>query len=220
MSNWVYNTLLMEGIEKMPYYTDEGQFDLNKVIPMPEDLNIKTAPEVAIAVYLLNKKMEEDEIASLPYWKRGLLAQYVGTYVPDDNKERLVPTQAGRAVIKGASTCSQEELDQLYEDGERCVCNIVKYGYPSGYEWKKYFWGTLWTSDTKIMPGKILFDTKGMPPLHVVHKMSIQNPGKTVTINWSDEGRTAGTAVFIDGKCIDYKEGFIDENLEFIETMK
>ena len=41
MSNYITNTVCMKGIENLPLYDTDGNFDFNKIIPMPKELDIK-----------------------------------------------------------------------------------------------------------------------------------------------------------------------------------
>ena len=134
MPNHVENVIYLEGpeeqiqalLEKVKY--DEigvGSLDFQKVIPMPDSLNIESgsrttdgleAYEDFCKVYTMAGTVERDPLE--------------------------VPKEKEEAFLRTRTDIRREE----WELGRTAFQNQVRFGYPTWYEWCGNAWGTKWNS--------------------------------------------------------------------------
>lgn len=133
MPNHVTNVIKMQGITNLPLFTEEDgirRFDFNKLIQMPESLNIESGGmENDSIVYFLTERCTIPLICL------------------DDNKKEIISKTVAhnffgdewvQAVFNRAmeSACQQKINEtELYELGEKYVQNYLKYGYTTWYDW-------------------------------------------------------------------------------------
>lgn len=78
MPNYVENRIIMEGIEDLPLY-EKWEFDFNKLIPMPESLNVTAGSTNDEDIYIYLSEMFTKDIVNDP------LAKKLITNMFDDN---------------------------------------------------------------------------------------------------------------------------------------
>ena len=80
MPNITTNTVKMEGIFRLPLFDDKGNFDFNRIIPMPPSLDIEcgSVTDHAIVCYLTEKGTVP--VDDLDYKKVGLLVKLLKSY--------------------------------------------------------------------------------------------------------------------------------------------
>lgn len=204
MPNYVANTLKMKDITKLPLFTEQDGkkcFDFNKVIPMPEALNIESSSRAEWAiVYYLTKR------CVIP----------VGCLMGDDKKiaDATVHNQFSRNWLQEVYTRTQKwaynapesQKDKLFEDGKQYVDNYKQYGATSWYEWCIENWGTKWNagSNGQIDDDTIVFKTAWSMPEPVIMKLSQMYPDREIDIMFADEGRGSNTGhiVYQNGQVI------------------
>ena len=71
MPDYTKNQIIMEGIEDLPLY-EKGQFDFNKLIPMPESLNVDAESTNAEDIYIYLSEMFTKDIVNDPLAKKRL----------------------------------------------------------------------------------------------------------------------------------------------------
>lgn len=139
MPNWVQNDIFLYGEEEdikkvlELVKSDESEFDFNKIIPMPKELDIDSSSDndLAIICYLSNKLTVPFDKLDKNYLK------YV-TNMFDNNwaatlyYERLPDRK--------------EDFNKLYKLGKTCCENIRNYGYVDWYNWRRDKWGTKWNA--------------------------------------------------------------------------
>ena len=184
---------------------DIGSLDCNKIIPMPDSLNMEdgTFTDRSINAYLCainpnaikfpqHEKLTEYEFQSL--------CKYVFDYYIKFHRLCTVNAQCNAWLME----LKDAERDMLIENGKRYVDNIVKYGFPTWYEWKCMYWGSKWGC-YNFKPYKdhtMRFQSANGDVSPVIKELSRKYPTIKFDYKWADEdyGRNAGNVVLLDGK--------------------
>lgn len=174
MPNWTTNFIAaipkngvkFLNIQKEDLFTD-GEFDFNKLIPMPEDLNIQIPCEVneayAVIYYLTDRCSTQP--SELPEKKKAFLGKFFKKGAPDVLFQTL------------CAETSLQDSDSLYEAGRQFVSNLKNHGCPSWYEWKKEHWGVKANADyTAASEDTLSFVTPWCAPLPVFEALSAKYP--------------------------------------------
>lgn len=211
MPNWVKNIVKMRGIVNLPLFSEEDgatDFDFNKLIPMPVELNIESGSMTErFIVYFLTERCTVP-IQDLDPIKKVTLNKLVTNMLhPISWPEKVVDM-----VRKQMSSATCEERDKAYETGRQYVSNYEKYGFPTWYEWCIHNWGTKWNaSDTVILnTDTILFDTAWSNPEPVIMKLAEMYPDAEIEHWWADEniGYNTGHRVIRNGEGqVEYFDG-------------
>lgn len=180
MPNHVRNVIRMEGIGKLPLYgtSEDGvrYFDFNKLIPMPEALNIAAGSP------------ETDAICAL------IIRLCSGRFLPVEIKE-----------LKNRIACkakSAEEEQELVEIGLQYATNVVKYRASTWYDWCIREWGTKWNAyECEIEDDQVKFSTAWSNPEPVIKKLAEMYPESHIEHLWADEdtGNNTGFRQYDDG---------------------
>lgn len=200
---------------------DNGKATFQKLIPMPKELDITegTVTENAI-VYVMSKKepeeflrikklLEETEddfhgnlwnkyMRDITMEQMNEIEKVVNRYIPDEAEEKL-----------GIKT--------LEELGELCLNNILKYGYPTWYDWSCKNWGTKWDAmETEGIPekGEISFLTAWGEPINVIEKLFKKYPNSKIEWEYIGEGNEFRGKIYSNGDGIIHKEEYEIENEE------
>lgn len=203
MPNWVFNTVNAseETIKKYMTKNDKGEdeFDFNKVVYMPEDLNVESGVnDIKIVAYLTDKlklettdemKREFDLIISNPF--------ALGSF--DEVRDRL---------------SEHKDIDKLYDEGKVLVENYKKYGSTDWYNWRWEHWGTKWNAcNTYYDEGfSLQFDTAWSVPEQIFVEMSKQNPDDTIEVFSEEETGWWVRAEYKNGETIILGEGETPED--------
>ena len=187
MPNYVSNTIRMEGIANLPLFTEKDgvkAFDFNKIIPMPESLNIEDGSRTqdAIIYYLTERCTVQVENLSLV--EKTLFDQLVHLWGTSS------PTKEVGAVLKRAQSLgSDSDREALYHDGSIYVSNYQKYGATTWYDWCRKNWGTKWNAINTLVYGhdEVSFDTAWEPPEPVVARLAEMYPGTEIRHIWTYE---------------------------------
>jgi hypothetical protein len=179
---------------------EENPFDFNKVIPMPESLNVNSGPvtDTSLAAYdIINSKGLSWD------WdirKKNPIGEYHAFH-----KTRTGSTVTLEEYIKMEIAIGSADLKL----GEKLCKNVELYGCPTWYEWCCRNWGTKWnaaepTSELNGNTLKIVFDTAWSHPRPVIKKLASLFPDLRIDHNWADEdiGSNTGTS--------NYKYGIIE----------
>lgn len=204
MPNWVQNKIIFDDngdtavaalIRKLKELveTDESEFDFNKLIPMPETLDIEsgTHQDWAIAYYVtdrLTKPVEETNLAELI--SNRFDADWANTAVA--RLKKLIKTD------------SITDLDKLYEEGKQYCYNREHYGFYTWYDWCCCNWGTKWNSSEAYwcFDNRVLyFQTAWSAPFPVIEAMAEKYPELNFTHQWADEdiGNNCGEMWYSEG---------------------
>lgn len=194
MPNNVMNILKMQGITKLPLFSHkDGQmeFDLSKIVPMPEALNRGSGSIEDLAIETVLRKL-----VSHP---RSLLCSYITTGMKDDAYQRSIENSA----------ISEDELCKL---GLAYISNKALYGATSWYDWCIMNWNTKWNAYSTDMydDDTIAFATACSPPENVIARLAEMYPGAVIEHWWADEdcGNNSGYTMYgsSGGTIKDYHE--------------
>lgn len=204
MPNYVTNIIKMEGNKKrfkkvLNYLEgDESKIDFNKIIPMPESLNVNagTSETYAIAVYLYKERNDDSKL-----------------------KEILNYSWAKSEKIKTVNDLYEYLLirhKNLLEDGKIYVDNIEKYGSSTWYDWCIKNWGTKWNAgDAWVNEDSFGFCTAWANVINLICKLSKRFNDITFNYDFADEdfGFNLGRVKIKNGEVIEgyFPEGGSDE---------
>lgn len=138
MPNWVQNDISLSGEEEdikkvlELVKSEESDFDFNKIIPMPKELEIASSSDndFAIICYISNKLTIPFEQLDKRYLK--YVTNMFNKNFASDIYERLFDRT--------------DDMDRLYELGKICCENIRNYGHVDWYDWCIDNWGTKWNA--------------------------------------------------------------------------
>ena len=227
MPNWVKNRIITGNrdlteklIEK--YGTLAGdedtksmQFDFNKVIPMPEDLQIEfsTKSDNALSLYLTKVSPYVDYFGDikdkLSYDEFNDIKKNISKHLMCNHCVTIDENSLPKVLEK-----YNDELDSMFKLGERQVSNIMKYDAVNWYDWSINNWGTKWNSESLEVDDRkqtLSFETAWDPAIPVFLEITKQNPTKRFAFMYADEaiGSHVGYVLASNGH-IDYKGTFED----------
>ena len=196
MPNYVKNKIRFSGPDKdvremlEKIKNDElgiGTIDFKKVIPMPESLMIECGSRTT----------------------NGLKA--VDTYIREHGCDHLVnPDYADdlKYVLDAHKSELPEDDQETWDICTIAAVNILKYGYPTWYEWSIDNWGTKWNacgyeegidySEDECLD----FDTAWSAPIPIIEKLAATYPSIAFEHKWADEdfGNNVGHMEYKDGE--------------------
>ena len=208
MPNHVSNIIKMKGITKLPLFKEEREgdeiikcFDFNKLIPMPESLNMESGSmtDISVVYYMTERctipvdRMDKD--------KKELTQKIVSNLF--SSSEEWLKEVFNRAMVK-AFDSSDKEKDKMYENGKVYVKNYTDYGATTWYDWCRHNWDTKWNaySNEQIDEDTISFQTAWSCPEKVIEKLAEMYPDAHIEHWWADEdcGSNTGYREYIDGQ--------------------
>ena len=212
MPNWVANKLKIEADEALvneildAIKKDEGgrgTIDFNKLIPMPEALNITSG----------SLSHRGTEVCRL-MMANGITYHGDGHFEFADLDSMTIKPDA---FIKEYAD-DIEANPEMLELGRKCLENIMEYGSPTWYEWCATNWGTKWNAQSSTGysyedgSGAITFDTAWSSVPKIIEKIAGMFPEVYFKYQYADEdlGSNVGELEFSDGGFDDgylYKDG-------------
>ena len=190
MPNYTENRIFMEGIENLPLY-EKGRFDFNKLIPMPESLDVAAGSTNAEDIYIYLSEMLTKDIVNDP------LACKLISNTFDKNYVLTVGERCKKLSLEDTI------LAQRYRSGKQLVENYQKYGYTTWYDWRNANWGTKWNAcDTSIEDGSVTFLTAWSEPEPIFKELSRRYPDKRIRIEADYEDGYTHVADYHGGECI------------------
>ena len=208
MPNWAYNTLAIKhnDVEVLKKIKEElkgdveGQYlDFNKVIPMPETLDV-TSPlrENDLMFYILTLAKNRDEILELPPRILSHVQSILDEHKTDKSLNELLKKymqEYTKLVLAG--TADKKDKHGIVAgisllQGHHYFMNIVRYGVYSWYDWRCAMWNTKWNADCNEvkLEGDTLtyqFDTAWSGPWPIAAAISALYEGTTVVMNTTYE---------------------------------
>lgn len=218
MPNWVQNNITFIGdaaeIKKMleAIKDDEigfGSIDFNKIISMPELLNIECGSRTDKGIEMVKEFLE-----NFPKELKGK----GGTY------EDFVEDMRNHSM-----DISDEEEKEIWDIGVTAVDNLYKYNATTWYDWRCENWGTKWNACecAKVNENSksISFQTAWSTPFPVMKKLSEMFPNIEIRTEFADEdiGQNCGMCTLKGGEIISEwnpsDEETNKEALEFAATV-
>lgn len=213
MPNYCWNHVHMNGIRNKDLFNKDEQFDFNKIIPMPESLNIEDGTRTDDGIDLVMLEILKHWLTEPSYRIPINSMQAVKVLYNEIN------SHLNRFTKSTALELRAEDIDKRKALGLQALTNIVMHGYPTWYDWCCNHWGTKWNClDTFIEDdNNVSFTTAWCIPYGIFIELSSMFPYDEITVNWEEEGGTCGVASFLDGECIQDDEyvmidGWYDED--------
>lgn len=189
MPNHIMNRLRLEGdqnrIDELleSIKSEESVMDFNKIIPMPESLNIESGSRTNNGL-----KAYKDFV-------------YVYTFAGTEEKDLLnIPKEKEEIFLKARPDIKRDE----WELGKAAFQNEQKYGAATWYEWANREWETKWSAyDSKLAEDNtIIFKTAWSRAMPVIQKLAENFPDLYFEYCWADEdlGVNVGMAEFENGE--------------------
>lgn len=163
-----------------------GTLDFNKLIPMPEELNIECSSATDrglahyknfVSDYMFSKGLKEIDYLNIPEESEQLHLKYY-KHIPNEE----------------------------WELGKKAYRNQIKYGARDWYHWAIQNWGLKcsaygFKAPEAREPNKIIFDTPDYAPHKIVWMIAEKYPDVEITHEWTSEalGTYCGTKIYRDG---------------------
>jgi len=211
MPNWVKNiiTARAETINKIKEkYFEDGVLSFQKVIPMPEDLNIESSGRGELGLmylYIENNKINKDTINKV---YRSLNCFHTDIY-----KEKRFQD----AIKEYEEKKDSEEIISRIELAKKYISNYEKYGEAEWYEWCVSNWGTKWDA-SRVFNNEtmIIFETAWSCPAKVLIEISRGLNGDEFELKYADEdfgSDNNGIVHFKNGDILDFE---VDMGEDFV----
>lgn len=207
MPNHVKNVVKMEGITNLPLFVEEDGkrcFDFNKIILMPESLNIESGSMTdECAMYYLTEKCTIP-VGCLDAEKMKTAKGIIGNLF--SKQEDWLREIFNRAMTKAYKETEAKKIE-MYEKGKTYIEKYEKYGCTTWYDWCTKYWGTKWNaySNEQRDEDTIEFETAWSNPEPIMLKLSEMYPEATIEHWWADEdmGSNDGYRVYRGGKIVE-----------------
>lgn len=157
--------------------TDDNLFDLNKIIPMPEELDIEsgTMGELGAVAIITNIFTDPPSVATPNVLQILSFTRYMGSGWFNSMKQRWL-------------SASQEDQNKMLILGELYINNIAKYGCATWYDWRNKNWNTKWnTYEHYQTDNQLEFQTAWASPAPVIDKFMLQQQANA-NVKVLDEG--------------------------------
>lgn len=194
----------------------EVPFSFQKIIPMPESLNIeagsKTDDALRYYLALVQDTLQPDEQAALERARK-----------KGRRWNRLYQPMTGEEKQQFEDRITTGEQAAAMKDGATLLYNLSHYQATTWYDWRIENWGTKWdaydqtseeTDNGNTGTGNYTFNTAWAPPIPVIRRLAIIFPDIAFTWKWADEdyGHNLGEARFASGLLLWEKQ--IEEGTE------
>lgn len=163
-----------------------GTLDFNKLIPMPEELDIEcsSAADRGFAHY------------------KNFVSEYALSKGGKDIDYLNIPEEAEKLHLKYYKEIPENE----WELGRKAFRNQIKYGVRDWYHWSIQNWGLKWNAYGFKAPeartdNKIIFDSSDYAPHKIVRMIAEKYPDVEITHEWASEelGKYCGKKVYMNG---------------------
>lgn len=214
MPNWVFNELNVKNKETLEKYmtvdevSGEKNFDFNKIIKRPEELDITSpAREEDVIVYLTNILSKEPD-AEIKAKMVSICGPFSLTFKSMEERIKDIKEDIKNEKI------SPSDLATMYSKGGTYARNLEKYGASEWYSWSIKNWGVKWNAcNTQIVDeNNIMFDTPWGIPVPVLIAMSKQNPEEEIEVYSEEETGWWERSVYKNGVRTILAEGDEVEN--------
>lgn len=217
MPNHVTNILTIKGnteevtsvFNKIKTDKEEiGTIDFNKIIPMPESLNLTSGSITEESMFWALSKMSDNECAKYFNLLRNSIDILNGNRL-DTLKNRFSVKDISKVQKNAADYIPNEDEKKLgitdYESlGRMYLKNLEEYGATDWYDWHINNWGTKWNAyEAKLLnDNSIGFQTAWSTPVDIVKALSLQYPSLQFEVKYADEdyGYNVGEYTFENGE--------------------
>ena len=155
-----------------------GSVDFNKLITMPEELDVESSSKGDECLKLYIQSLQE-------------------------HKKICTTEELARKCGKPL-----KEYKEMLERGRKYYENIRKYGAPTWYEWCIDHWGTKWNAydctPIEQCTDRISFNTAWSSVPKIIEKLSEHFNDQTIAYRWADEdiGYNVGEQIYMNGQVI------------------
>ena len=215
MPNWVCNHLTIHGenaVEVMRSLLTENEesecgydLDFNKLIPMPEELNIVCGTITTNCAKLYVNAMLDDCDAYIKY--AGLFAKaFERDFILTESEQVQLMQDALRYTDYPDKKLLFSNKAEVYAYGKRALDNYEKYGAKDWYDWCCDNWGTKWnachTQINDLEKADIYFDTAWSAVPYIIAKIAELHPECKIEYEYAEEdtGVNAGYIIFENGE--------------------
>jgi len=159
----------------------EYEFDFNKLIPRPEDLNIESD---GLSMLLENDYMMSH---SLKDWVQTASQAELNSLTPSNLKEKFQAIPVDDRVQK----MLEEYPQSRYENFIKSLKNYRKYGHATWYDWSRQNWGTKWNyyQFAKVNDNEFYFQTAWSHCTPVMIALSKKFPPILFDVRYADEDK-------------------------------
>lgn len=216
MPNWVRNRLTIHGgnavkvMQSLLVESDidgEYDFDFNKIVPMPPELNLTAGKVTQNCAQLYINSLEEYGEEYIKYAKIYKQA-YKGDNVMllNDEWRMLMKEVLSHHDIEAADNRLMfNSPNEALEYGKRALDNYAQYGAVDWYDWCRTNWGTKWNAHNTEVPditnAVAYFDTAWSRVINLMQKLSAMHPECSFEYEYAEEepGYIAGRYEFRNG---------------------
>lgn len=193
---------MLEAIKSNDYGL--GTVDFNKIIPMPESLNIEAGSRTDRGL--------------------NLYKEFIGGLFNRKETDVLKFSAKTLAESEKVFLSKRKDIDSAeWELGKTTWNNIQNYGAPTWYEWSINNWGTKWNAygydENADYSGNenLWFQTAWSAPHPILQKLSEMYPDIIFEHDWADEdlGANCGRKIYRNGECTE--EYYPESQKEAIE---
>lgn len=201
--------------------------DFNKVIPMPDGLNIEAGSETDHGIWLyLMAANPYDSWPEAEAWGYEKLSPEA--YVPlkarfPDGSENRYQRERAEAIRNDGEGNQKERVKRMLALGKQAAENMLHYGATTWYAWCIAHWGTKWNAYggaefDRQQSNQFRFLTAWSPPEPVIQKLSQLYPALLLKHQWADEniGWNLGERIYHNGE-IKQEEFFVGGSQEAIQ---
>ena len=211
MPNWVKSIIKTkpETLNNvMKKYSDKNKFSLNKVIPMPKDLDVNSGNTGAYGLIYLYLDTKDCKIKS----EINEVFKSLNPFTKDIEEDSLY-----KNVIKNkVSFMDKKECIDL---ANKYISNYRKYGHCTWYEWCRDNWGTKWdVIDFSKNSDTMMFETAWAFPWEVILELSKKYPESVFECKYADESIKENSGMFNiqDGEIIQEIYDLTEEQIKEI----
>lgn len=175
---------------------DIGSIDFDKIIPMPEELNLTSGSIEydAINAYLSAVNPSNEQFEGIPKMDQ----EKFNNLVIEMNDQKYFTKYC--ANLKPQEISESGFKENLIELGEKYVSNFQKYKSTTWYDWSINNRGSKWNAyDMQpLKDNTITFSTAWSMVMPVISKIAEMNPDIKIEYMWADEdiGANVGRAFF------------------------
>ena len=212
------NSLLSENSESENGY----DVDFNKIIPMPEDLNIESGSVTHDCAKLYVNAMLEGCDA---------YKKYAALYVQAFGKDLAMSEDEQRKTMEYVMLHKDYEKNcpmfqtkaDAYAYGKKALDNYANYGAKDWYNWRRKHWGTKWNAHDTILndpsEANVYFHTAWSAPIPFLDALSKKYPELTFDFEFADEDMGSNTGKMTVKNGLITKGGFQkDDSKKAYET--